>query len=292
MKAVIPIAGKGTRFLPATKQTAKELIPILNTPMLHYVVQEAVASGIRQIIFVTSSAKREVENFYDRNLELEQFLEQRGKTQELKLVREIGSMVDVVAVRQKEQLGLGHAILCARGLIGEDENFVVLLGDEMVIGHKTPAIRQLMDISQKHDGATTLGVVQVSRKEVSRYGVIEGKEITPHTFRMSGMVEKPPAEKAPTTLIASGRYVLPGKIFHLLQQTPRGADGELQLTAAVNKLCQDQGETVLAHRFSGERHDTGNLEGYLNATLELALQDDKLGEYTLNLIKDKVQQYG
>ncbi|MCY4644598.1 MAG: UTP--glucose-1-phosphate uridylyltransferase [Bacteriovoracales bacterium] len=291
-KAIIPIAGKGSRFLPATKQVPKELIPLLNVPMLHYVVLEAVESGVDQIVFVTSSGKQEIENFYDRNLELEEFLASRGKTKELELVRKMGSMVDVIAVRQKEPLGLGHAVLCARPLIEKGEDFVVLLGDDLAVCEKRPIIGQLMDVSKKYNGACVIGVMEVEREETHRYGIVEGKEIAERTYEMSGMVEKPSAEKAPTNLAVPGRYVLPYEIFDILQGIDRGVGGEFQLTDGIDKLCREGRKKVLAYRFLGERFDTGNLRGYLNATLEFALRDDDLRDYTIDLMKDKMERYG
>ena len=292
MKAVIPIAGKGTRFLPATKQVPKELLPILNIPMLHHVVQEALSSGLEQIIFVTSSGKQEVENFYDRNWELEEFLMARAKTQELELVREIGSMANIATVRQKQALGLGHAILCARDLIGKDENFAVLLGDDLTVSEDVPVTKQLWNISQCNQGAAVIGVMEIPLDDSDKYGVIKGNEMAENLYRMSGMIEKPPAEKAPSNLASPGRYILPYKIFEVLEEISPGAGGELQLTDAINRLCENEEEIVLAYRFKGERYDTGNVKGHLNATLEFALKDNDLREYTIALMRDKVEKYG
>ena len=293
-KAVIPIAGKGTRFLPASKQTAKELIPILNVPMVHHVVAEAIASGIQQIILVTSAGKQDIENFYDRNFELEEFLAARGKLKELELVRDIGQMANIVSVRQKEQLGLGHAILCAKNLITRDENFAVLLGDDLTIGHDQPVTRQLLNISQKYHDTPVVGVLEVPLANTGQYGIIDGHKMAgdENTYKMLGMVEKPVPEKAPSNLATPGRYILPYRVFDILEETPPGMGGELQLTDAINKLCEDrQGEGVLAHRFAGDRYDTGSIRGYFNATLEFALKDDNLREYAIGLMKDKIKRY-
>ena len=296
MKAVIPIAGKGTRFLPATKQTAKELLPILNIPMLHYVVEEVIASGIDQIILITSSGKQDIEDFYDRNLELEAFLASQGKTKELALVREIGSMANIISVRQKEQLGLGHAVLCAKHLIGKDENFAVLLGDDLTIGHPVPVTKQLLEVSRQHGNVPVIGVLEVPPTDVSKYGIIDGDQMVDgHTYRMSAMLEKPSPEQAPSNLAVPGRYILPYEIFNILEEIPRGAAGELQLTDAINKLCQAPiqgvGKAVLAYRFAGERYDTGSIKGHLDATLEFALKKDDLREYAIALMKDKIRKY-
>ena len=289
MKAVIPLAGKGTRFLPATKQIPKELIPILNFPMMHHVVTEALSSGIDQIIFVTSSGKEGIENFYDRNLELENFLEARGKTEELKLVREVGSMISVVTVRQKEPLGLGHAILCVKNLIEKDENFAVLLGDDLTLNDDVPVTKQLLNVSKKYGHAPIVGVMEVPMEETENYGIIEGTSIAQDTYKVSGMVEKPSPEKSPSHLAVPGRYILPFQIFDFLEKTPPGIGGEFQLTDSINGLCQSQ--DVLAYRFAGERYDTGSIKGYLNATLEFALRDDKLSTYTIDLMKEKIKRY-
>ena len=289
MKAVIPIAGKGTRFLPATKQIPKELIPILNFPMLHYVVSEVVASGIHQIIFVTSSGKEGIEDFYDRNFELEMFLEAKGKTEELKLVKELGSMVDVVTVRQKEPLGLGHAILCVKNLIEKDENFVVLLGDDLTLSNDVPVMKQLLNVSQKYDSAPVVGVMEVPITETKDYGIIEGVSIAQGIYKISSMVEKPSSEKTPSNLAVLGRYILPFQIFDFLEKIPLGVGREFQLTDAINGLCQNR--DVLAYSFAGERYDTGSMKGYLNATLEFALRNDKLNKYALDLMREKIKRY-
>jgi UTP--glucose-1-phosphate uridylyltransferase len=193
-KAIIPVAGKGTRFLPATKEIPKEIIPIINVPMIHYVVQEAVEAGIEQIVFVTSSGKYAIEDYFDRNQELEAFLERNNKIKELELIRKIGSMVSVTAVRQKEQLGLGHAVLMAKDLIG-DEPFAVLLGDDIVINNANPATKQLMKVSAENDGAAVIGVMEIPKNETHKYGIVKGEVVNNKTLRMTGMVEKPKPEE-------------------------------------------------------------------------------------------------
>lgn len=285
-KAVIPIAGKGTRFLPATKQIAKEIIPILNIPMIHYVVEEAVNSGIEQIVFVTAYGKQEVENYFDRNIELETFLEKNNKTELLELIQNIGNMVEITTVRQKEQLGLGHAVLTAESVIGQ-EDFAVLLGDDIVL-NEYPVTKQLIDIYNNKNGSV-IGVMEVNNADTNKYGIVAGKFLDEKTLHMNKMVEKPLPDKAPTNLATPGRYILTNKIFEMLKKIPRGAGGEYQLTDAINLLCEN--ESVYAHIFNGDRFDTGNINGYLDATLEFALRDNNLFEYTMGLMKEKLEKY-
>lgn len=287
-KAVIPIAGKGTRFLPATKEVAKEIIPIINVPMIHYIVQEACEAGIEQVIFVTASGKYSVEDYFDRNQELEAFLERNNKLKELELIKQIGSMVNVTSVRQKEQLGLGHAVLCAKDLVG-NEPFAVLLGDDIVINQE-PAIKQLMDVSLEHNGATVIGVMEVPINETSKYGIVKGERVNDKTLRMTGMVEKPKPEEAPTNLATPGRYILTPEIFNILETIPRGAGNEYQLTDAINILCEKK--HVFAHQFIGERFDTGNVHGYLDATIDFALKDPATRDKFVESLKYRLNKYG
>lgn len=287
-KAIIPIAGKGTRFLPATKEIAKEIIPIINVPMIHYIVKEACEAGIEQVIFVTASGKFSVEDYFDRNQELEAFLERNNKMKELDLIRRIGSMVDVTSVRQKEQLGLGHAVLCAKNMIG-NEPFAVLLGDDIVINEK-PAIQQLMDVSLVNDGAPVIGVMEVPKAETNKYGIVRGDIVNEKTLLMKGMVEKPKPEDAPTNLATPGRYVLTPDIFRILETIPRGAGNEYQLTDAINVLCQER--SVFAYRFAGERYDTGNVHGYLDATIDFALKDPETRDKFIASLKGRLEKHG
>lgn len=287
-KAIIPIAGKGTRFLPATKQVAKEILPIINVPMIHYVVQEAVDSGIDQIVFVTSTGKESIENYFDRNLELENFLEKNNKHKELELIRKIGSLVSVTSVRQKEQLGLGHAVLMARDVVG-NEPFAVLLGDDLVI-NDLPATKQLIDVSEKNGSAPVIGVMDVPKAETAKYGIVRGEKVSERTLRMQGMVEKPKPEEAPTTLATPGRYILTPEIFEILETIPRGAGNEYQLTDAINVLCQRR--DVFAHEFVGERFDTGSIAGYLDATIDFALKDPATRDKLVESIQLRLKKYG
>lgn len=288
-RAVIPVAGKGTRFLPATKQIPKEMIPIINLPMIHYVVEEAILSGIEQIIFITSAGKHAVEDYFDRNFDLEDFLVKNGKVKELELVQKIGKMVEVTSIRQKEQLGLGHAVLCAKDLIG-NEPFAVLLGDEIVRGNN-PVIKQLMEVSAKNNQSNVIAVMEVDPKETFRYGIVKGDFVgdSKRTLRMTTMVEKPKPELAPSNLATPGRYVFTPEIFDALKIIPKGIGGEYQLTDAINMLAKN-GE-FYAHIFEGERFDTGSIEGYLNATVEFALMNPESAPLMKSIIKQKMEKY-
>ena len=287
-KAIIPVAGKGTRFLPATKQLPKEMLPILTLPMIHYVVKEAVDSGIEEIIFVTASGKESIENYFDRNFELEMFLEKAGKHDYLELIRNIGNMVSVRTVRQKEQLGLGHAVLMGKSGISEGERFAVLLGDDIILSEK-PATKQLMEVSEARENASVIAVMEVPKADTSKYGIVAGEKVDERTLRMTKMVEKPKPEEAPTNLATPGRYILSKEIFDILEEIPRGAGGEYQLTDAINVLANKK--AVYSYTFEGERFDTGSVEGYLNATMDFALRDEKLRDYTLQLMQEKLKKY-
>lgn len=288
-KAVIPVAGKGTRFLPATKQIPKEMIPLVDRPMIHYAVEEAVLSGIEEVILVTSTGKESIENYFDRNFELETFLEKAGKTQELEKIRNIGTMIDVVTVRQKEQLGLGHAVLCAKSVVG-NEPFAVILGDDLVLG-ENPVTKQLQEVCQQRNSSHVIGVMEVPTEMTHKYGIVAGEfcEGTNKTLKMEKMVEKPRPEVAPTRLATPGRYILGPEIFDCLETIPRGVGGEYQLTDAINKLAQE--ERVYAHVFEGERYDTGNVPSYLEASIEFALHDPQYRETMLKILKNKAEKY-
>lgn len=288
-RAVIPVAGKGTRFLPATKQVPKEMIPIINLPMIHYVVEEAILSGIEQIIFITSSGKNAIEDYFDRNFELEDFLIKSGKVKELELIQQIGKMVEVTSIRQKEQLGLGHAVLCAKDVVG-NEPFAVILGDEIVRG-PNPVTKQLIDISSKNNNANVIGVMEIDPLETYKYGIVKGDYIDDkkQTMRMHTMVEKPRPADAPSNLATPGRYVFRPEIFDALKVIPKGVGGEYQLTDAINLLAKES--EVYAHIFEGDRFDTGSIEGYLNATIEFALMNKDSEPMMRRLIKEKMEKY-
>ena len=276
-KAVFPAAGWGTRFLPATKAQPKEMLPLVDKPIIQYAVEEAVAAGIEQVIIVTSSQKRAIEDHFDHSYELEHLLEEKGDIEMLRQVRHISDLAQVAYVRQKEQLGLGHAVLMAKDLIGH-EPFAVILPDDVVVGDR-PCIGQLIHVyNQTH--ASVVAVMEVPREETSRYGVI-GAEPTGDPLdhgrlhRVTALVEKPAQADAPSNLAIIGRYVLTPKIFDKLEQTQRGAGGEIQLTDAIAALMEEQ--QVYAYEFEGTRYDAGTTMGWLKASVELALGRPDLG---------------
>ncbi|HZO73281.1 MAG TPA: UTP--glucose-1-phosphate uridylyltransferase GalU, partial [Ktedonobacteraceae bacterium] len=266
-KAVLPIAGLGTRMLPATKVVPKELLPIVDKPILQYIVEEAVAAGIEEIIFVTSRSKRAIEDHFDSFPELEQTLEQRKKLKELEGLRKLQSMATYATVRQVEPLGLGHAVLCAKNLVG-DEPFAVLLGDEFM-AKETPCLPRLMEVYEKYNGSV-LTLFSVSKDEVSSYGIVTVKELAPEVFQVSNLVEKPSPEEAPSDLAIAGRYILTPDIFALIEKTPKGRGGEIQLTDAIEMQAQ-AGHCYGIH-FTGKRYDTGTPLGLLTTSIAHALQ--------------------
>jgi UTP--glucose-1-phosphate uridylyltransferase len=270
-KAVIPAAGLGTRFLPATKAMPKEMLPIVDKPTIQYIVEEAVASGIEDIIIVTGKGKRAIEDHFDRSVELEELLLSKNKYDLLDQTKQISSMAHIHYIRQREPLGLGHAVWCARRFIG-DEPFAVLLGDD-IVRNETPCLRQLLDVYERY-GMSTIAVQQVPRNQVHRYGVIDAVVQGESLFRVHGLVEKPSIEKAPSTLAITGRYVLTPKVFDFLERGQIGAGGEIQLTDALVELNQAEG--VMALEFAGRRYDVGEKFGFIEATLELALQTPEL----------------
>ncbi|MGI6317345.1 MAG: UTP--glucose-1-phosphate uridylyltransferase GalU [Dethiobacteria bacterium] len=290
-KAVIPAAGLGTRFLPATKAQPKEMLPIVDKPTIQYVVEEAVAAGIEDILIITGRNKRAVEDHFDHCVEVENNLQAKGKERELQMLREISEMADIYYVRQKEPRGLGHAIYCARKFV-RDEPFAVLLGDD-IVNSAVPCIRQLMDI---HDarGGSVVGVQPVDWTQVHKYGIVSGEEIGENLYRVQGLVEKPSAESAPTNLAVLGRYVITPDIFDILENTPPGAGGEIQLTDALNvqagRAAVQEQTPVWAYIFSGKRFDVGDRLGFVEATIEYALRREDLAEdlsaYLRKLVQD------
>ena len=276
-KAVFPAAGWGTRFLPATKAQPKEMLPLVDKPVIQYAVEEAVAAGIEQVIIVTSSQKRAIEDHFDISLELEQLLEERGDIEMLRQIRHISDLAQVAYVRQKEQLGLGHAVLVAKELVGH-EPFAVILSDDVVVAER-PCIGQLMHAYQETH-SSVVAVMEVPRAETNRYGVIAPDDsVEPgdngRLRRVSAVVEKPSPEEAPSNLAIIGRYILTPKIFEKLEQTPRGAGGEIQLTDAIEALMEEQ--QVYGYQFEGVRYDAGTTMGWLKASVELALQRPDVG---------------
>jgi UTP--glucose-1-phosphate uridylyltransferase len=276
-KAVFPAAGWGTRFLPATKAQPKEMLPLVDKPIIQYAVEEAVAAGIEQVIIVTSSQKRAIEDHFDLSYELEHLLEEKGDIEMLRQVRHISDLAQVAYVRQKEQLGLGHAVLMAKDLIGH-EPFAVILPDDVVIGDR-PCIGQLIHAyGQTH--SSVVAVMEVPHEDTSRYGVIASEPTADpldhgRLHKVSRLVEKPKPSEAPSDLAIIGRYVLTPKIFDKLEQTKRGAGGEIQLTDAIQALMEEQ--QVFAYEFEGTRYDAGTTMGWLKASVELALQRPDLG---------------
>jgi UTP--glucose-1-phosphate uridylyltransferase len=265
-KAVIPAAGLGTRFLPATKAVPKELLPIVDTPTIQYIVEEAVAAGVRDVILIVARGKDSIVDHFDIAGELEAHLERTGKHELKKQMRAIASMASVVTVRQQEPLGLGHAVLCAKDLVG-DEPFVVMLGDD-IIDAPVPATRQLADCWARH-GLGTIALMEVPPEETSMYGIAAGNEIAPRTTRIDRLVEKPKKDP-PSNLAVIGRYVLPPEIFEILEQQTPGVGGEIQLTDALAVLAHEQG--LLGYRFEGERYDAGDRLGYLKANIAFAMK--------------------
>ena len=273
-KAVIPAAGLGTRFLPATKAQPKEMLPIVDKPTIQYVVEEAVAAGIEDILIITGRNKRAIEDHFDHCVEVENTLRDKGKETELQMVRRISEMADIYYVRQKEPRGLGHAIYCARKFV-RDEPFAVLLGDD-IVNSSVPCIRQLMDIHAAK-GGSVVGVQPVDWSQVHKYGIVSGEEVAANLYNVQGLVEKPLRESAPTNLAVLGRYVITPDIFEILEHTGTGTGGEIQLTDALN--AQVGRLPVWAYIFSGKRYDVGDRLGFVEATIEYALRrDDLAGE--------------
>jgi UTP--glucose-1-phosphate uridylyltransferase len=268
-KAVFPAAGLGTRFLPATKAQPKEMLPIVDKPTIQYVMEEAVASGIQDIIVVTGRGKNAIEDHFDRSIELELMLSKKGRTDLLEVVRRVSELVRVCYVRQKEPLGLGHAVLAARELVGH-EPFAVLLGDD-ILADETPALQQMMAVYEKYR-CSVMCVKRVRREEVSRYGVIKGRRLEEHLYHIMDMVEKPDVKEAPSDLAIIGRYILTPEIFPLLEKTAPDRTGEIQLTNALKGLLKAKKQMVYALEFHGRWHDAGTILGFLKTTVEFALQ--------------------
>jgi len=273
-KGVFPAAGLGTRFLPATKAQPKEMLPLVDKPTIQYVVEEAVASGLAEIIIVTGRGKRAIEDHFDAAFELEYFLQDRGKTEELAQIKTISELASVSYVRQKEPLGLGHAILCARTLVG-DEPFGVFLGDDIIGFSKTPCMKQLLDVFDRHQGPV-IAVERVPRERIHQYGVIAGRNIGGNVWEISDLVEKPRADEAPSDLAIIGRYVLTPDLFSILAETRADKRGEIQLTDGLRTLRQRR--PMYAVEFEGKRYDTGDKLGFLKATVEFALARPDLAD--------------
>lgn len=273
-KAVFPAAGLGTRFLPATKAQPKEMLPLVDKPTIQYVVEEAVASGLSEIIIVTGRGKRAIEDHFDAAFELEYYLNDRGKVDELAQIKTISELASVCYVRQKEPLGLGHAILCARSLVG-DEAFAVFLGDDIIGGAPTPCMRQLLDVHDRYQGPV-IAVERVPRDRIHQYGVIDARPVRDHVYEIRDLVEKPRAQDAPSDLAIIGRYVLTPDLFEILAETTPDRRGEIQLTDGLRRLRARR--PMYAVEFAGKRYDTGDKLGFLKATVEFALARPDLAD--------------
>ena len=282
-KAVIPAAGLGTRFLPATKAQPKEMLPIVDKPTLQYIIEEAVDSGIDEILIITGRNKSSIENHFDKSVELELELEKSGKDELLAEVRKISDMVNIHYIRQKEPKGLGHAIHCAKSFIG-NEPFAVLLGDDIVFNGK-PCLKQMIEVYDEYK-TSILGVQEVADEDVSKYGIVEGKHIEDRIYMVKGLIEKPSKEEAPSNIAILGRYIINPAIFEILENTEPGKGGEIQLTDALRVLAEK--EAMYAYNFEGKRYDVGNKQGFLEATVEFALRRDDLREEFLDYLERTV----
>lgn len=280
-KAVIPAAGLGTRFLPATKAQPKEMLPIVDKPTLQYIIEEAVASGVEEILIITGRNKKSIEDHFDKSVELELELENKGKTDLLEIVRGISNMVNIHYIRQKEPKGLGDAIYCARYFIG-DEPFAIMLGDDMVDnGQGPPCLKQLIDAYEDHN-ASILGVQEVDKENTDKYGIIDGQKLSDNIYKVKALVEKPDPDQAPSNVAILGRYIITPQIFDILGQIPPGKNGEIQLTDAL-EILKDK-EDMYAYVFEGRRYDLGDKLGFLQATVDAALNKPELRDEFLRYL--------
>ena len=272
-KAVIPAAGLGTRFLPATKAQPKEMLPIVDKPTIQYIIEEAAAAGIEDIIVVTGRNKRSIEDHFDRSIELEMELEKDGKNEMLDMVQAKPEIANIHFIRQKQPLGLGHAVLTASHFIG-NEPFAVLLGDDVVISRK-PCLQQMIEVFNEYQ-TSIVGVQQVSDDAVSKYGIVDGRKVDDRVYKVKGLVEKPRPEEAPSNVAILGRYILTPEIFGYLETQEKGAGGEIQLTDAMKRLANDQ--AMYAYIFRGHRYDVGSKTGFLQANIEFGLRNPEIAE--------------
>lgn len=279
-KAVIPAAGLGTRFLPATKAQPKEMLPIVDKPTLQYIIEEAVASGIEEILIITGRNKKSIEDHFDKSVELELELENKGKIELLEIVQNISNMINIHYIRQKEPRGLGDAIYCARHFIG-DEPFAVMLGDD-IVDNKVPCLKQLMDAYDEYR-TTILGVQKVAKEDTNKYGIIDAKFIEDRVYKVKDLVEKPDSDKAPSNIAILGRYIITPEIFDILSDLPPGKGDEIQLTDALKELSKK--EAMYAYDFEGRRYDVGDKLGFLEATVDFALKRDELKDGFLDYLK-------
>lgn len=270
-KAIIPAAGLGTRFLPATKSIPKEMLPIVDKPTIQYIVEEVIASGIEDVLIITGRNKGSIEEHFDRAVELEDNLEKTNKEELLEEVRKISRMINIHTVRQKNPLGLGHAVYCAKSFVG-DEPFAVLLGDD-VVDSKKPCLKQMIEVFEQYN-STILGVQPVAWENVNKYGIVSGEKLSDSIYTVKDLIEKPSQDKAPTNIAILGRYIITPKIFEILENTSKGVGGEIQLTDGLKDLCNI--EDVYAYTFEGRRYDVGSKIGFLEATVDYALKRDDL----------------
>ena len=279
-KAIIPAAGLGTRFLPATKSQPKEMLPIVDKPTLQYIIEEAIESGIEEILIVTGRSKKSIEDHFDRSVELELELEQKGKKEMLKMVQDISNMVNIHYIRQKEPKGLGHAIHCAKSFIG-NEPFAVLLGDD-IVDAKTPCLKQLINAYDEYK-TSVLGVQKVAVEDTDKYGILDVKHIEDRVYKVKDMVEKPNVEDAPSNIAILGRYIITPEIFEILENQAPGKGGEVQLTDALKTLSKK--EAMYAYEFEGRRYDVGDKLGFLEATVDFALKKPELKDSFMDYLK-------
>ena len=283
-KAVITAAGWGTRFLPVTKSQPKEMLPLLNKPLIQYSVEEAAACGVDLVVIVTSLGKRAMEDYFDRSFELEQMLERQGKTELLGEIRRLSSLADICYVRQKEQLGLGHAVLTAKNVVG-NEPFILFLPDD-IFEHGELVLKQMLGIYESRQ-ASVISVREVAEEEVSRYGVIKARKVAERVYEVQDLVEKPKVGEAPSRLAIMGRYVLTPEIFAAIENTPPGRNGEIQITDALKRLGQEQ--PIYAYEFDGELYDAGTLLGWLKTTVALGLKDPVIGSELRDYLGDQLR---
>ena len=280
-KAIIPAAGLGTRFLPATKAQPKEMLPIVDKPTIQYIIEEAIGSGIEEILIITGRNKKCIEDHFDKSVELEMELKKNNKNELLEVVQDISEMVDIHYIRQKEPKGLGHAIRCAKTFVG-DEPFAILLGDDIVYNEEKPCLKQLIDCYNEYK-TSILGVQTVDHENVSKYGIIDGITIEDRVSKVKGLVEKPSVEEAPSNTAILGRYIVTPKIFDILDNTKPGKGNEIQLTDALMQLLKE--EAMYAYNFEGRRYDVGDKLGFLEATVEYALRKPEIRDDFINYLR-------
>lgn len=284
-KAIIPAAGLGTRFLPATKAQAKEMLPIVDKPTLQYIIEEAIESGIEEILIVTGRNKKSIEDHFDRSVELELELEKKGKIEMLNMVQDISNMVNICYIRQKEPKGLGHAVYCAKSFIG-NEPFAVLLGDD-IVDSETPCLKQMISAYDEYK-TSILGVQEIARENVDKYGILDVKHIEDRVYKVKDMVEKPAVDEAPSNIAILGRYIITPEIFNILENQAPGKGGEIQLTDALKTLATK--EAIYAYNFQGRRYDVGDKLGFLQATVDFALKRPELRDDFISFLKRKSEE--